>query len=787
MNTIKINSNTKIIYQDEKVPVLKAIAALRRDIANTCSKTEDKGLDIVLKHVNYNDENKGYNNINSNDESKCYNNINNKIDIESSVPCDKNNYESMLNTHSIRECFTIKAEQVEDQNCLVIEAAGDLGFIYGIYHISRTFLGVQNFWFWNEQFFSKKSYYEVPTDYKYESVKPVVALRGWFINDEILFDEWKPEGSECLPWEMAFEALLRCGGNMTIPGTDHNSHKYKALARDYGLWITHHHAEPLGAEMFARAYPDLEASFAKYPELFRGLWKKAIQDQKDCNVVWNLGFRGQGDRPFWADDPSYDTPLARGRLMSDLIMEQYNLVKEADPDAICCTNLYGETMELYRDGYLDLPEDVIKIWADNGFGKMVSRRQNNHNPRVYALPKEDDKGSHGIYYHASFYDLQAAAQMTMLPNSPEFVVNELMDVMAHGADDFWIINCSNVKMHTYYLDLIAKLWLGERLEESLQIADNHRKAFCLDYYGEKLYKTAAELYSLWPKYSVSYGPNEDDHAGEQFSNHGTRILVSAFISNFNRFSPGTTKADPSLEWICPADHLVSQVKFYLEKFEQGTRNYQEYLKRCQDEIGRVLKDSEETCKESEGTLKKDSLMILNNCEQDNSIENNLNLKYNCKALQDNLVYQVEYMYYSNLGALHACKALMYCLDNSISESFFDALEESGEDETADYLSAFYEAGLAFKAFDQGYKLMRGHEHGIWKNFYKNDCEADIRQSSILMQGLMSYLRVLGDGPHFYKWQRRFQQGAGGDRIHLILRLKAHITDEELWNLMDQNR
>ena len=79
--------------------------------------------------------------------------------------------------------------------------------------------------------------------------------------------------------------------------------------------------------------------------------------------------------------------------------------------------------------------------------------------------------------------------------------------------------------------------------------------------------------------------------------------------------------------------------------------------------------------------------------------------------------------------------------------------------------------------------MRSHEHGIWKNFYENDCEADIRQSAFVAKSLMSYLRVLGDGPHFFKWQRMFQLGAGGDKVLLILRLKAHLTDDELWELM----
>ncbi|MCR4797332.1 MAG: hypothetical protein K5853_02675, partial [Lachnospiraceae bacterium] len=83
--------------------------------------------------------------------------------------------------------------------------------------------------------------------------------------------------------------------------------------------------------------------------------------------------------------------------------------------------------------------------------------------------------------------------------------------------------------------------------------------------------------------------------------------------------------------------------------------------------------------------------------------------------------------------------------------------------------------------------MRSREEGIWKEFYKNDCEADIRQSSFVAESLMSYLRILGDGPHFYKWQRHFQEGAGGDKVHLILRIKAHLTDEEIFELIRKTR
>lgn len=61
--------------------------------------------------------------------------------------------------------------------------------------------------------------------------------------------KWKINGDKKEPWRMAFEALLRCGGNMTIPGTDKNSRLNRQMAADMGLWITHHHAEPLGAEI----------------------------------------------------------------------------------------------------------------------------------------------------------------------------------------------------------------------------------------------------------------------------------------------------------------------------------------------------------------------------------------------------------------------------------------------------------------------------------------------------------------------------------------------------------
>ncbi|MFR8283090.1 MAG: glycosyl hydrolase 115 family protein [Faecalibacterium sp.] len=49
--------------------------------------------------------------------------------------------------------------------------------------------------------------------------------------------------------------------------------------------------------MFVQAYPELEPKFSLYPEKFRALWQQAIDRQKNTPTVWNIGFRGQGDKP----------------------------------------------------------------------------------------------------------------------------------------------------------------------------------------------------------------------------------------------------------------------------------------------------------------------------------------------------------------------------------------------------------------------------------------------------------------------------------------------------------
>ena len=614
------------------------------------------------------------------------------------------------------EEFHIRAE---DSSQLVITASEELGFIYALLYLSRHCLGILPFWFWNDQKFEKKTECPVPF-IEYHSAKKAVLYRGWFINDEVLLSRWDGGKASEYPWEMAFEALLRCGGNTVIPGTDANSRRYAGLAADMGLWIAHHHAEPLGAEMFLRAYPDKSPSFKEYPELFYGLWEDAVREQMHRKVIWNLGFRGQGDTPFWENDPQYDTPQKRGALISRIMEEQRRLVEKYVDHPVFSTNLYGETLELYRQGFIQLPENVILVWADNGYGKMVSRRQGNHNPRVPALPDSALSGrKHGLYYHVSFYDLQAANVLTMLPNSMDFVKSELHEAYAHGITSLWLVNCSNIKPHLYPLDFIARLWTC--LETSPK---EHLEHYLRSYYGDRCVPDLARCFEEYFMSVLPYGKEEDEHAGEQFYNYVTRILIHHWMKD------GGHAACGELLWCGEAGSFSEQLSWFAGKCRKALPGFKRLLSQCE-----ALTD---------GRLSAEASMLW----------------------KDSLLLQVQ---------IHTL-----CLEG---------VQRFGEAYSAykrkDYLEAFYLAGTAADCFEQADTCLKARCHGKWKGFYDNDCQTDLKETAYLLRLLMGYLRNLGDGPYFYKWQRIVTYPPEDRNILLLLNYENHMTDKELYLAMKE--
>jgi hypothetical protein len=461
------------------------------------------------------------------------------------------------------EAWTIDAED----RTIALRCADSLGVVYGLSYISHRGLGIEPLWFWNDQRFTRKTRRTFPAEHA-SSGTAAYRFRGWFINDEVLLSSWNP-GSNIDVWEMAFEALLRLGGNIVIPGTDGNSKLHASLASDMGLWITHHHAEPLGSEMFSRAYPDLEPSYLKHADLFEKLWNDALERQKDQRVVWTIGFRGQGDLPFWEGNPYFDTDEKRGSLITSILEKQASFIRTRNADAILACNLYGESVDLYARGFIRLPGNVIRIWGDNGYGKMVSRRQGLLNPRLPALPEPSErKMMHGMYYHVSFYDLQAANHITMTPVSLDLLGRELTAAREAGIDDLIVVNVSNIRPHVMPAAFLADFWNAGSIN-----ATDFLFKYVRTWFAESP-EAVLHAFTSYSRSALSFGSGEDEKAGEQLYCYTVRGVLSAWMKG------KTDTTIESLRWFVSGS-FTEQVRKILEMSLDAAARYKGLVCECE--------------------------------------------------------------------------------------------------------------------------------------------------------------------------------------------------------------
>lgn len=599
---------------------------------------------------------------------------------------------------------------IVEETSIEIQAIDERGLIYGLVHLSQDYLGIQPFWFFNDQVVEKKDSIAIPIQSSL-SQPAKVRYRGWFINDEVLLSSWKYGQNESEKWEMVFEALLRCNGNMVIPGTDLTNQLTKTIANQMGLMITHHHAEPLGAEMFHRVYPEKEASFVTNRELFIDLWRQAIIQQKDQAVIWNIGFRGQGDRPFWADDPRFKTDQERGRLISDIIQIQYDLIKDYQENPICCVNLYGEVTDLYQKGYLTLPDQVIKVWADSGYGKMVSRRQGGHNPRTIAKPDQMMTGLHGIYYHVTFYDLQASNHLTMFPNSLAFMKDELVDAFNHRMDEFLIVNAGNIRPHQYQLSFMSQLWQSETVDPT---------SFSEAYFKEHFKEHAQAVQLLTEDYQdaiIAYGQYPDERAGEQLYYYAIRYLSHAWLT-------GQSSAIDRLNWLTGhMPSLAAQVSAIQTRIEP-------YLERWQK-----LYDRSKQLLDLETTVGQ--------------------------RIYNQIYLQIA-IHHHGIQALYG-----------ICQSFHF-------DKNSNFLESFMSSSLAYQQVDELVSLMTYSTHDKWQGFYDNDCLTNVSLVRDIVQTVRGYIRLKGDGPHYYSWEKTYLTDRSERSVELLTNKTKQLSDDELY-------
>lgn len=607
---------------------------------------------------------------------------------------------------------------------VIIKSGSNLGVMYGALAVSRSILKIDDFWYWMDTPIQKQAYISW-SNFNLHLPNYKTKYRGWFINDELLINTWKDHDSNQYVWEQAFEAALRVGCNMIIPGTGLTSQRNRQLASNYGLIIAQHHPEPLGAKMFAREYPHLSSSYLKYPQLFQGLWKKAILAQRNMKVVYSLGFRGQGDKPFWLDDHSRKwTKKEIAKVINQIIRTQYEMVKKYDPKAPMAINIYGELTSLYREGLLDFPNDVIEIWADSGYGKMVSRRQGNDNPRIPILKVPNPKKrQRGLYCHAGFHDLQASNFLGLMSNSPAFVSNELIKARQNSLDTFELINTGNIKPHILYLREYAKSWLVDYHRRSL---DEILQEYVHHYYNE----FNAEIIDSYKQYwnsIIQYGQHTDERAGDEFAPFLIRRIIKAWVTPNGQLTDST--------WLVNEGTLAKDLANIQKMIEPSLNKWSKLI--CQLEVLLLkMKDQHNRC-----VLYGDIYMSAINQAQGLSALNEL---------------------------IHAYQAAQVAQsDNNL-------------------ITAFLHADCALQSMKKIIEVINHNPSPKWRDFYENDADNNVPLTINKLRFIRQYIRTIGDTADEDGWERHFIKLPGDARVMLLWTTHRELNDDQLANKLRES-
>ena len=366
---------------------------------------------------------------------------------------------------------------------LVIAGSDSRGTIYGVYDMSERF-GVSPWYWWGDVPVTRKSAVGVPSDFFYAEGEPSVKYRGIFMNDETNFEQWSgqlkndtdsPGQVNAATYRKVYELILRLKMNALWPAmheagddflkyTDKGPYaeggvslNFKA-ANDYGIVIGTSHCEMLGRsavdevwdEWARRNYGKYDApglpgyDYSMNPQAILQFWREHLEVHKDFEAIYSVGMRGRHDGEMsFAGLPvpsGQSIPPIQDRvaLLNRIIHDQRELLEEVlgkpaeeIPQALIP---YNEIGEYYNRG-LDLPEDVILMWAEDNYGQVRQISTDTERAR---------SGRSGVYYHESYYGTPLT-YLWLSTTSHVFMYEEMKRAYDTDADAYWIINVGDIK------------------------------------------------------------------------------------------------------------------------------------------------------------------------------------------------------------------------------------------------------------------------------------------------------------------------------------------------------
>lgn len=391
-------------------------------------------------------------------------------------------------------------------NRIIFEGNDDLGVIFGLYDFLETKLGVPPFYL--IEGLSLIKYDSFSLDTGVFSSHPTSRFRGWFINDEDLIGSFKSIHKRDVPdypfyhdvinpqvMDMIAETALRNKMNLIIPSTLINimapaERELVSICSNRGLYVSQHHIEPLGVskygfKQFAKENNlNDEYSYLTNKETFFKCYEAYVKEWSQFpRVIFQIGLRGEGDRPFWNKETKQSTDVERGKIISSAINNQVNLIRKYYPYEINMTStLWMEGADLLKKGVLDIPKNIIIVFADVGMSQLFGDD--------FFEVKRDPLIKYGIYYHAAYCHTGPHLAEGVIPKKMEYSYK-----LAKEKDSlhYSIINACNVKELTFSLFLNAKLAWDNNLTAN-RIIDDYVSLFTQSKKGKLIFIKAIRSY-----------------------------------------------------------------------------------------------------------------------------------------------------------------------------------------------------------------------------------------------------------------------------------------------------
>lgn len=372
------------------------------------------------------------------------------------------------------ENYTIESRS---GNVLAITGSDDRGAMFGIYRFASECLGVDPFYHWSGRKPAKTA------GRTWDSIAihqgdPSFRFRAWFINDEDFLNGFRPEENGkreiaysryhvCFGPSLAdeiYETAVRAGFNTVICASyvdilNPDEKRLIDIASGRGLYITMHHQEPVGAgaRQLDLHFPEIkETSYASHPDLWRKAWRRYVEEwAKVPDVIWQLGLRGRGDRPFWLNtgqwsspDVSEDEDRRRAGLISRAMSEQLAMIEAAlgHRPAHFATQLWMEGAEYYRRGFLTIPQGTIVIFSDNCPGLKFQSD-------IGGVKALDLSKPYGLYYHLAL--VHGNHRCELVP--PLRTHQILSDAWQKGARELVLFNVSNIRPFLYTIESAGEM------------------------------------------------------------------------------------------------------------------------------------------------------------------------------------------------------------------------------------------------------------------------------------------------------------------------------------------